>query len=96
MLFIFNLSPVFFQSTDILPLNRCSDGPEVNPSVITTERVFEETIRQARTVTPIAASMLYSEHFCHRYTPRAVERYSGPWDVEPKNVVLVIGNQGEK
>jgi hypothetical protein len=39
--------------------------------------------------------MLYSEHFCHRYTPRAVERYSGPWDVEPKNVVLVIGNQGE-
>jgi hypothetical protein len=90
-----NISPVFFRGADILSSNRCSDGPEVNPSVVTTERVFEETIRQARTVTPIAASMLYSEHFCHRYTPRAVERYSGPWNVEPKNVVLVIGNQGE-
>jgi hypothetical protein len=27
-------------------------------------------------------------------TPRAVERYWGPWNAQLKNVVLVIGNQG--
>jgi hypothetical protein len=91
---LLTLHCVLFQNADIIYSTRCSDTPEVNPGIVTTERVFEETIRQARTVTPIAASMLFSEHFCYRYTSRAVERYSGPWDVEPKNVVLVIGNQG--
>ncbi|CAG8755906.1 3144_t:CDS:2, partial [Acaulospora colombiana] len=41
------------------------------------------------------ASIQYADHFCHRYTSRGVERYSGPWDVQPKNVVLVIGNQAD-
>ncbi|CAG8601602.1 2430_t:CDS:10 [Acaulospora colombiana] len=73
----------------------CSDTPEVNPEIVTTERVMEEKIRISRTVWPIAASLHYADHFCHRYTSRGVERYSGPWDVQPKNVVLVIGNQAD-
>ncbi|PVF95968.1 hypothetical protein CPB86DRAFT_553513 [Serendipita vermifera] len=74
---------------------QCSDTPEVDPNIVTTERVFEETIRISRTVWPITASLHYAEHFCHRYTSRGVERYSGPWDVQPKNVVLVLGNQAD-
>jgi hypothetical protein len=75
--------------------DRCGDSVEVDPSIVTTERVFEETIRQARDDWPLSASLVYANHFCHRYTSRAVERYSGPWDVQPKNVVLVLGNQGK-
>jgi hypothetical protein len=74
---------------------RCSDSAELDPNIVTTERIFEETIRISRTVWPMIASIIYSEHFCHRYTSRAVERYAGPWNVQPKNVVLVLGNQGE-
>jgi pimeloyl-ACP methyl ester carboxylesterase len=74
---------------------QCADTPEVQPDIVTTPRVFEETIRIARSVWPLAAGIVSAEHFCHRYTPRAVERYSGPWDVAPKNVVLVIGNQAD-
>jgi hypothetical protein len=59
--------------------------------------VFEEVIRQARTGWPLAASFvgITSDYFCNRITSRAVERYLGPWNVQPKNVVLLIGNQGE-
>ncbi|PVF95980.1 hypothetical protein CPB86DRAFT_787541 [Serendipita vermifera] len=74
---------------------QCSDSVEMDLDIVTTERIFEETIRISRTVWPLAASIIYSEHFCHRYTSRAVERYSGPWDVQPKNVVLVLGNQAD-
>jgi hypothetical protein len=81
--------------THFVQLDRCADSVEVDPSTVTTERVFEETIRQARTVWPLSASLVYAQHFCHRYTTRAVERYSGLWNVQPKNVVLVLGNQGE-
>jgi hypothetical protein len=81
--------------THFVQLDRCADSVEVDPSIVTTERVFEETIRQARTVWPLSASLVYAPHFCHRYTTRAVERYSGPWNIQPKNVVLVLGNQGE-
>lgn len=75
--------------------NRCADTPDVNPNIVTTERVFEETIRIARNVWPMAASIIRHEHFCHRYTSRSAERYAGPWNIQPKNVVLVIGNQGK-
>ncbi|PVG04110.1 hypothetical protein CPB86DRAFT_792851 [Serendipita vermifera] len=56
---------------------QCSDTPEVNPDVVTTERVFEEKIRIARTVWPIAASIHYADQFCHRYTSLLEDFWSG-------------------
>lgn len=84
-----------FSSPDTYDLiaNGCADAPDIDSNIVTTERVFEETIRVARTVTPFAASMVGTAQYCHRYTSRAVERYSGPWNVQPKNVVLIIGTQ---
>jgi hypothetical protein len=77
--------------------NRCADVIDIDPNIVTTERVFEEAIRQARTGWPLSASFVGKapEYSCHRYTSRSVERYLGPWNVQPKNVVLVIGNQGK-
>ncbi|PVF94959.1 hypothetical protein CPB86DRAFT_788535 [Serendipita vermifera] len=74
---------------------QCPDTPDVDLNIVTTEKVFEETIRVARTVTPMAASIIGPEHFCHRYATRSIERYSGPWNTQPKNVVLVIGNEAD-
>ncbi|PVF95971.1 hypothetical protein CPB86DRAFT_787528 [Serendipita vermifera] len=72
----------------------CSDTVETALNIVTTERVFEETIRISRNA-PLASSLPGFAQYCHRYTPRAVERYSGPWNIQPKNVVLIIGNQAD-
>jgi hypothetical protein len=95
--FIVHLEASYVAPNVLSQLYRCSDAIDIDPNVVTTERVFEEVIRQARTGWPLAASFIgiTSDYFCNRITPRAVERYLGPWNVQPKNVVLLIGNQGE-
>jgi hypothetical protein len=91
------LSLLINNANTFLRWNRCADAIDIDPNIVTTEKVFEEAIRQARTGWPLSASFVghFAEYFCHRYTSRSVERYLGPWNVQPKNVVLVIGNQGE-
>jgi TAP-like protein len=61
----------------------------------TTEDVFNEMIRVSQTVSHKFGANFNSRFVCHRWTSRAVERYQGPFNKKPKNVVLVIGNQAD-
>ena len=71
----------------------CSDAPD--PNGATTKDVFNEIIRVSQTVSHKFGSAMSAKRYCHRWTSRAVERYQGPFNKKPKNVVLVIGNQAD-
>lgn len=70
-------------------------GDSIDNNGATTKDVFNEIVRVSQTVSYKFGSQFNSRFFCHRWTSRAVERYSGPWNVKPKNTVLVIGNQAD-
>ncbi|TFK73770.1 hypothetical protein BDN72DRAFT_893725 [Pluteus cervinus] len=72
----------------------CADGID-NPANLTTDIVLNEIVRTAQNVTHRFGSQLFLRNICHKWTSRAVERYSGPWNNKPKNVVLVIGNMAD-
>jgi len=72
----------------------CGDSADTLPEV-TTADVFEELVRVSQTVSPKFGGIISSRAYCHRWTSRAVERYTGPWNNAPKNVVLVIGNEAD-
>ena len=61
----------------------------------TTKDVFNEIVRVSQTVSHKFGAAANVRFFCHRWSTRAVERYQGPFNKQPKNVVLVIGNQAD-
>ena len=71
----------------------CGDAPD--PIGATTKDVFNEIIRVSQTVSHKFGATFNARFFCHRWSSRAVERYQGPFNKKPKNVVLVIGNEAD-
>lgn len=69
----------------------CSDTIDTPPEV-TTEHVLKETVRLSQTHSAMFGSNFNVRFFCHRWTTRAVERYTGPWNKRLKNTVLVMNN----
>ena len=68
----------------------CGDSADVKKYNTQTKDVFEEMIRSSREVSSMFSSIFSSQAFCHKWTSRAVERYTGPWSAKPKNPVLVV------
>ncbi|KAG8721739.1 hypothetical protein FRC08_010620 [Ceratobasidium sp. 394] len=72
----------------------CSDG--VDPGNVTTKMVFDEMVKVTREVSPMFGPMWgISSFYCHRWPVRAVERYTGPWNTQLSNPILVIGNEAD-
>lgn len=71
----------------------CGDTPPPNGE--TTNDVFNEIVRVSTTVSRKFGALDDQSHWCHQYSSRAVERYSGPWNNTLSNVVLVIGNEAD-
>jgi hypothetical protein len=67
-------------------------GDSVDYQGRTTEELFQKFVKVSQTVSRNFGSMLTTRSFCHRWTPRSVERLPKKMNVKPKNVVLVIGN----
>ena len=70
-------------------------GDSADPTKATTKDVFNEIVRISQVVSHKFGSSLSARFYCHRWSSRAVERYQGPFNKKPKNVVLVIGNQAD-
>lgn len=70
-------------------------GDTANPIGETTKDVFNEIVRVSQSVSHKFGANFNARFFCHRWSTRAVERYQGPFNNKPKNVVLVIGNQAD-
>lgn len=74
----------------------CGDGIDSSGSTnTTTEDLFNTHVNTAKTITRHFASSFVPQTVCHRWTSRAVERFTGPFTTKPKNVVLVIGNTAD-
>ncbi|KAG8790144.1 hypothetical protein FRC12_012673 [Ceratobasidium sp. 428] len=72
----------------------CADA--VDPGNVTTRMVFDELVRVTRDVSPMFGPMWgVSSFYCHRWPVRAVERYTGPWNKQLSNPILVIGNEAD-
>ena len=70
-------------------------GDSADPSKATTKDIFNEIVRVSQAVSHKFGPIFNPRSFCHRWSSRAVERYQGPFNKKPKNVVLVIGNQAD-
>jgi len=70
-------------------------GDSADPSKATTKDIFNEMVRVSQAVSHKFGPFFNPRSFCHRWSSRAVERYQGPFNKKPKNVVLVIGNQAD-
>ncbi|KAG9077801.1 hypothetical protein FRC06_008697, partial [Ceratobasidium sp. 370] len=72
----------------------CADVAD--PENVTTKAVFDEMVTVTREVSPMFGPMWRLPSFyCHRWPVRAVERYSGPWNTQLSNPILVIGNEAD-
>lgn len=71
----------------------CGDGADANRYNIETKQVFEEMIRLSREVSSMFGATYVPMLQCHKWTSRAVERYTGPWNAKPKNPVLVVSTE---
>ena len=70
-------------------------GDSADPIGATTKDVLNEVVRVSQAVSHKFGAAFNRKFFCHRWSTRAVERYQGPFNKKPKNVVLVIGNQAD-
>jgi hypothetical protein len=70
-------------------------GDSADPIGATTKDVFNEIVRVSQVVSHKFGPLFSRRVFCHRWSSRAVERYQGPFNKKPKNIVLVIGNQAD-
>ena len=71
----------------------CGDSANSNGAL--TKDVFNEIVRVSQTVSHKFGATSNVRFYCHRWSTRAVERHQGPFNKQPKNVVLVIGNQAD-
>ena len=72
-----------------------SCGDSADPIGATTKDVFNELVRVSQVVSHKFGILFNRRSYCHRWSSRAVERYQGPFNKKPKNIVLVIGNQAD-
>jgi len=72
-----------------------SCGDSADPIGATTKDVFNELVRVSQVVSHKFGVLFNGRSYCHRWSSRAVERYQGPFNKKPKNIVLVIGNQAD-
>ncbi|QRV81714.1 Abhydrolase domain-containing protein [Ceratobasidium sp. AG-Ba] len=72
----------------------CADA--VDAGNVTTQMVFDELVRATRQVSPMFGPIWGDAGFyCHHWPVRAVERYTGPWNKNLSNPILVIGNEAD-
>lgn len=71
----------------------CSDS--VDTIGATTTDVFHEMVRVSQNVSKKWGANFNPRFFCHSWSSRAIERYSGPWNKTTANPVVVIGNQAD-
>jgi hypothetical protein len=71
-------------------------GDTVDSIGQTTHDILNQVVRVVQnTSRKFGGNAGTQSYFCHRWAPRAVERYQGPWNKEPANVVLVLGNEAD-
>ncbi|KAG8955758.1 hypothetical protein FRC03_011092 [Tulasnella sp. 419] len=71
-------------------------GDAIDPGTITTKDVLDEIVKVAQNQSPLFGPTFgVGGFFCHRWGSRAVERYSGPWNTQLANPILVIGNTAD-
>ncbi|KAL1745843.1 Alpha/Beta hydrolase protein [Schizophyllum fasciatum] len=73
-----------------------SCGDSVDAGNATIQNSFDEILFVTRNVSPIFGPTFSSQGTsCYAWPVRAVERYSGPWNKQLSNKILVIGNQAD-
>ncbi|CAE6371345.1 unnamed protein product [Rhizoctonia solani] len=72
----------------------CADATD--PGSTSTKDVFDFLVHVTRTVSPMfGPSWGDGGFYCHHWPVRAVERYTGPWNKQLANPILVIGNKAD-
>jgi len=81
--------PEYRQGLSLLSIS-CGDTVS---SGATTQEVLREMVRTAQEVSPNFGAMLGYTYFCHTWSSKAVEQYTGPWNAKPKTPVLVMSTE---
>ncbi|QRV77165.1 Abhydrolase domain-containing protein [Ceratobasidium sp. AG-Ba] len=72
----------------------CADS--IDADNVTTKMVFDEIVRVSRNVSPMFGPIWgVSSFYCHRWPVRAVERFTGPFNKNLSNPIIVIGNEAD-
>ncbi|KAL1745844.1 Alpha/Beta hydrolase protein [Schizophyllum fasciatum] len=73
-----------------------SCGDSIDAGNTTIQNTFDEILFVTRNVSPLFGPSFSSQGTgCYAWPVRAVERYSGPWNNQLSNKILIIGNQAD-